>query len=120
MTEAMKITLSNQPADARWGEKATYSINNDGITLHLTGNDDLGLIQRAARKIDGLGIKHVSLEGEGWDTDRSWAFWAGYKGPKAPAKLSGRTSTKPVRKSWKAASTSSTGYATPSTPRRKS
>ena len=87
MTEAMKITLSNQPADARWGEKATYSINNDGITLHLTGNDDLGLIQRAARKIDGLGIKHVSLAGEGWDTDRSWAFWAGYKGPKGTRKI---------------------------------
>ncbi len=31
MTEAMKITLSTQPADARWGEKASYSINNDGI-----------------------------------------------------------------------------------------
>ncbi|KAA1062946.1 aminopeptidase PepB [Enterobacter mori] len=87
MTEAMKITLSNQPADARWGEKATYSINNDGITLHLTGNDDLGLIQRAARKIDGLGIKHVSLEGEGWDIDHSWAFWAGYKGPKGTRKI---------------------------------
>ncbi|VFT19838.1 peptidase B [Salmonella enterica] len=57
MTEAMKITLSTQPADARWGDKATYSINNDGITLHLNGKDDLGLIQRAARKIDGLGIK---------------------------------------------------------------
>ncbi|HGL5849385.1 TPA: aminopeptidase PepB [Enterobacter hormaechei] len=87
MTEAMKITLSTQPADARWGEKATYSINNDGITLHLTGNDDLGLIQRAARKIDGLGIKHVSLEGESWDTDRSWAFWAGYNGPKGTRKI---------------------------------
>ena len=87
MTEAMKITLSTQPADARWGEKASYSINNDGFTLHLTGNDDLGLIQRAARKIDGLGIKHVSLEGEGWDTDRSWAFWAGYKGPKGSRKI---------------------------------
>ena len=61
MTEAMKITLSPQPADARWGEKATYSINNDGITLHLNGTDDLGLIQRAARKVDGLGIKHVQL-----------------------------------------------------------
>ncbi|MFK3661597.1 aminopeptidase PepB [Scandinavium sp. NPDC088450] len=82
MTEAMKITLSTQPADARWGEKASYSINNDGITLHLNGKDDLGLIQRAARKIDGMGIKNVSLTGEGWDTDRSWAFWAGYKGPK--------------------------------------
>ena len=41
MTEAMKITLSTQPADVRW-EKATYSINNDGITLHLNGADDLG------------------------------------------------------------------------------
>ncbi len=29
MTEAMKITLSTQPADARWGDKATYSINNE-------------------------------------------------------------------------------------------
>jgi PepB aminopeptidase len=87
MTEAMKITLTTQPADARWGEKAAYSINNDGITLHLNGKDDLGLIQRAARKIDGMGIKHVALSGEGWDTDRAWAFWAGYKGPKGSRKV---------------------------------
>ncbi|WP_318385245.1 aminopeptidase PepB [Enterobacter sp.] len=86
-TEAMKITLATAPADARWGEKATYSINNDGITLHLTGTDDLGLIQRAARKIDGLGIKHVAFAGEGWDADRSWAFWQGYKGPKGSRKV---------------------------------
>ncbi|PMC17186.1 hypothetical protein CJ207_17955, partial [Klebsiella aerogenes] len=33
------------------------------------------------RKIDGMGIKHVALSGEGWNTDRAWAFWAGYKGP---------------------------------------
>ncbi len=63
-------------------KKATWSINNDGIALHLNGKDDLGLIQRAARKIDGMGIKHVALSGEGWNTDRAWAFWAGYKGPK--------------------------------------
>ena len=87
MTEAMKITLSTQPADARWGEKATYSINNDGITLHLNGADDLGLIQRAARKIDGLGIKHVQLSGEDWDADRCWAFWQGYKAPKGTRKV---------------------------------
>jgi len=87
MTEAMKVTLTTQPADARWGEKAAYSINNDGIALHLTGKDDLGLIQRAARKIDGLGIKHVALSGEGWDADRSWAFWSGYKGPKGTRKV---------------------------------
>ena len=86
-TEAMKITLTTQGADARWGEKATWSINNDGITLHLAGKDDTGLIQRAARKIDGMGIKHVALSGEGWDADRSWAFWAGYKGPKGTRKI---------------------------------
>ncbi|EIK8061784.1 aminopeptidase PepB [Salmonella enterica] len=82
MTEAMKITLSTQPADARWGDKAAYSINDEGIALHLTGRDDAGLIQRAARKIDGMGIKHVALAGEGWDVERAWSFWAGYKGPK--------------------------------------
>ncbi|POP42498.1 aminopeptidase PepB [Superficieibacter electus] len=86
-TDAMKITLSTQPADARWGEKAAYSINNDGISLHLNGKEDLALIQRAARKIDGLGIKHVQLAGEGWDADRSWAFWQGYKGPKGSRKV---------------------------------
>ncbi len=86
-TQAMNIVLSTQPADGRWGEKATYSINNDGITLHLNGNDDAGLIQRAARKIDGMGIKHVTLSGEGWDVERSWAFWQGYKGPKGTRKV---------------------------------
>lgn len=90
-TEAMKITLTTQSADARWGEKATYSINNDGITLHLNGKDDTGLIQRAARKIDGMGIKHVALSGEGWDADRSWAFWAGYKGPKGTRNITWAT-----------------------------
>lgn len=87
MTEAMNITLTTQPADARWGEKATYSINDNGISLHLTCKDDLGLIQRAARKIDGLGIKHVALIGEGWSADSAWAFWAGYKGPKGTRKV---------------------------------
>lgn len=87
MTEAMNITLTTQPADARWGEKAIYSINDDGISLHLTGKDDAGLIQRAARKIDGMGIKHVALSGEGWNVDNAWAFWAGYKGPKGSRKV---------------------------------
>lgn len=82
MTEAMKITLSHEPADARWGEKALYSFTQDGIALHLTGKDDLGLIQRAGRKIDGQGLKHVELAGDGWDVEKSWAFWMGYRGPK--------------------------------------
>lgn len=81
-TESMNITLSTQPADARWGEKALLSSNETGFTLHLTDNDANGRIQRAARKLDGQGIRHVTLSGEGWDLEKCWAFWQGYRSPK--------------------------------------
>ncbi|AXW88643.1 aminopeptidase PepB [Lonsdalea britannica] len=81
-TEAMPITLTHQPADARWGEKATLTSGEQGFTIHLTGDKPLAIIQRAGRKIDGQGIKCVKLEGEGWDLESSWAFWQGYRGPK--------------------------------------
>ncbi|MCG8156722.1 aminopeptidase PepB [Brenneria goodwinii] len=81
-SEAMLVSLSNQPADARWGEKAPLSANDQGFTIHLNGTSPLATIQRAARKIDGQGIKHVELSGEGWDLESSWAFWQGFRGPK--------------------------------------
>nr|WP_310615927.1 aminopeptidase PepB [Pantoea cypripedii] len=81
-TQPMTITLSSQAADARWGEKALLSSNDSGMTLHLTGTDVLLSIQRAARKLDGQGIRHVALSGEGWDLEKCWAFWQGYRGPK--------------------------------------
>ncbi|EKN3594743.1 aminopeptidase PepB [Yersinia enterocolitica] len=82
MTEIMQVSLSNNPADARWGEKALLSTDGEGITIHLTGNGKLGAIQRAARKIDGQGIKHVKLAGDGWGLEQNWAFWQGFRGPK--------------------------------------
>lgn len=87
MTDAMKITLSSLPADGRWGEKAVYSINDGGITLHLTGQEPLNVIQRAARKIDGMGLHHVQLAGDGWDVEKSWAFWMGYRAPKGKRQI---------------------------------
>ncbi|EPB4256225.1 aminopeptidase PepB [Yersinia enterocolitica] len=82
MTEIMQVSLSNNPADARWGEKALLSTDAEGIMIHLTGNGKLGAIQRAARKIDGQGIKHVKLAGDGWGLEQNWAFWQGFRGPK--------------------------------------
>lgn len=81
-TQPMNITLSSQPADARWGEKAILSSNDSGMTLHLTGADALNSIQRAAHKIDSQGIRHVALTGEGWHLELCWAFWQGFRGPK--------------------------------------
>lgn len=81
-TQPMNITLSSQPADARWGEKAILSSNDSGMTLHLTSADALNTIQRAAHKIDSQGIRHVALTGEGWHLEQCWAFWQGFRGPK--------------------------------------
>ncbi|WP_288424127.1 aminopeptidase PepB [uncultured Pantoea sp.] len=81
-TQPMTITLSSQAADARWGEKALLSSNESGMTVHLTGADALMSIQRAGRKLDGQGIRHVALSGEGWDLEKCWAFWQGFRSPK--------------------------------------
>jgi PepB aminopeptidase len=78
----MIILLSSQAADARWGDKALLSSNESGMTVHLTGADALMSIQRAGRKLDGQGIRHVGLQGEGWDLEKCWAFWQGYRSPK--------------------------------------
>ncbi|ACS86521.1 aminopeptidase PepB [Musicola paradisiaca] len=86
-TEAMLISLSQQPADARWGDKASLTVNEQGFTIHLSGDKPLMIIQKAARKIDGQGIKHVKLSGEGWDLENSWAFWQGYRGPKGKRQI---------------------------------
>ncbi|WP_067707976.1 MULTISPECIES: aminopeptidase PepB [unclassified Erwinia] len=85
-TTPMKITLSTTAADPRWGEKATLTSNDSGMTIHLNGGDALTTIQRAARKIDAQGIRHVSLSGD-WDLEKSWAFWQGYRGPKGERKV---------------------------------
>lgn len=82
-TQPMMITLSSQAADARWGEKALLSSTEQGMTIHLTGNDALISIQRAGRKLDAQGIRHVALSGDGWDMEKCWAFWQGYRSPKA-------------------------------------
>ena len=81
-THTMQIRLSQQAADARWGEKATLSCTDQGMTIHLTADDALPVIQRAAHKIDGQGIRAVELTGDGWDLERCWAFWQGFRSPK--------------------------------------
>ncbi|MEJ4045202.1 aminopeptidase PepB [Erwinia sp. SLM-02] len=81
-TSVMNITLSTTAADPRWGEKAILTSNDSGMTIHLTGKDAQNTIQRAARKIGGQGIRNISLSGDGWDLENSWAFWQGYRAPK--------------------------------------
>ncbi|AOM39306.1 aminopeptidase PepB [Xenorhabdus hominickii] len=80
--QIMPVTLSYEPAHACWGEKALISSSDQGIAIHVDNNGKLGAIQRAGRKIDGQGIRNVALAGDGWDLERSWAFWLGFRSPK--------------------------------------
>lgn len=87
-TEAMPVMLSTTPAEPRWGEKALLSVNERGMTIHLAGENPLAEIQRAARRIDGQGVRHVRLEGDRWDLEGCWSFWQGYRGPKGQREVS--------------------------------
>ncbi|WP_318433710.1 aminopeptidase PepB [Photobacterium leiognathi] len=82
MSTIMAVSLSQQAADAQWGNNALVSFGPEGAVLHLTENDTLGNLQRAARKLDAQGIKQVTLSGEGWDLENVWAFIQGHRNSK--------------------------------------
>ncbi|WP_318437371.1 aminopeptidase PepB [Photobacterium leiognathi] len=82
MSTIMAVSLSQQAADAQWGNNALVSFGPEGAVLHLTENDTLGNLQRAARKLDAQGIKQVALYGEGWDLENVWAFIQGHRNSK--------------------------------------
>ncbi|MDR0218767.1 MAG: aminopeptidase PepB [Enterobacteriaceae bacterium] len=86
-TQIMPITLSYEPAKPCWGEKALISSGDQGMTIHLSDkqteiSSQLAQVQQAGRKINGQGVHNVSLIGEGWDLEKSWAFWLGFRAPK--------------------------------------
>lgn len=80
--ETMKIMLSTQSADARWGENALLSASVEGMVIHLGHCNKLAAIQRAGHKLDSQNIRCVALHGEGWDIESCWAFWQGFRSPK--------------------------------------
>lgn len=76
----MEIILSTRPASDAWGKNAIVSFNGDEAVIHLKNNEktDRTLVQRAARKLRGQGIKEVELVGEEWNLDFCWAFYQGF------------------------------------------
>ncbi|OOF56599.1 aminopeptidase PepB [Rodentibacter myodis] len=76
----MEIILSTRPASDSWGKNAILSFNGDEAVIHLKNNEknDRTLVQRAARKLRGQGIKDVELIGDEWDLDFCWAFYQGF------------------------------------------
>lgn len=80
--QIMPVMISTQAADPRWGEGALLSADEQGMTIHLKHPGKYCAVQSAGRKIDSQGIRNVALVGEGWDLEKSWAFWQGFRAPK--------------------------------------
>lgn len=89
MTNAMQVQLVETAAAESWGDKALVSFDGDGATIHAieaTGGP-LVAAQRAARRLDGMGVPAVKLAGDGWDLESRWAFRAGYFNPTRDSQL---------------------------------
>ncbi|MFP3014050.1 MAG: aminopeptidase PepB [Arsenophonus sp.] len=79
--QIIKVSLSYQEASPCWGKNALISFNQKEVVIHLNQQSKLCTIQSAGRKLDNYGIQHVMLEGNGWDLEKSWAFWQGFRAP---------------------------------------
>lgn len=80
MSTTLQVSLSSQSAPAPWGENSTLTNTESGYVIHATSSDkftQLATVQSTARKIQGLGVAHVSLAGA-WDEESQWAFYQGF------------------------------------------
>lgn len=76
----LSIFLSNEPAAPQWGESALLSFNESSATIHLKELRKLEVIQKSAKRLDGL-CKEAVLMGD-WSFEQQWAFAMGYDNPK--------------------------------------
>ena len=83
MSEKFVVQLSEQSAPGHWGESASLSFNEHGATVHLSEQETLKNVQKAARTIASQGVKQVELAGDTWCTESQWAFYQGFVTPKS-------------------------------------
>nr|WP_010133344.1 aminopeptidase PepB [Microbulbifer agarilyticus] len=83
MSKAMQVRLESSAAAEHWGKNALLSFADTEARIHATDamGGPLVATQRAARRLDGMGVTDISLLGDNWDLESRWAFWAGYYNP---------------------------------------
>lgn len=77
----MYVSISYQEAPSKWGKNVLLSFNSDGAIIHLMADskdEQLRIVQKAARKLSGQGITAIQLAGGSWDLELCWAFQQGY------------------------------------------
>jgi PepB aminopeptidase len=80
MTQVTHIHLSTQSVNTHWqSENLVQFVENElHICLKKSNESPLRQIQKAARKIETLGVKNARLTGEYWDEATQWSFALGF------------------------------------------
>lgn len=81
MSSTVSVFVSTQqPNQSAWKPSTAAILGEQGATIYLGENeaDNLRKIQKAGRQLDSMGVKSVSLQGDGWDIERQWAFSNGF------------------------------------------
>jgi PepB aminopeptidase len=73
----MQVHLASHGATAEWGEDNLLTHSSHGLQIHLPDGLALMLLQQAARRVAGLGVKAVQLAGA-WSLAQQWAFAQGF------------------------------------------
>lgn len=99
-TEIMQISLSHNPADARWGEKALISTNDQGVTIHLTSHDQLGgsNVQPAKLTVRALNKSNWLVKAGAWN--KAGPFGKASVGQKVSAAWCGQSCQRMKKQSW--------------------
>ncbi|WP_281559583.1 aminopeptidase PepB [Thalassomonas sp. RHCl1] len=80
MTKTTNIILTNTPVSEGWQADNPVQIFKNEIHICLKEGQELSLrdIQKAGRKIEGLGIDTAKLTGDLWTEQSQWAFAMGF------------------------------------------
>ena len=80
MTTSTAIFLSFEAPTKGWQSSNLVQIIDDQIHIFIQPDSLYPLrdIQKAGRKIDGLGVKHITFAGENWGSNRQWALAMGF------------------------------------------
>ncbi|MEW6997558.1 aminopeptidase PepB [Colwelliaceae bacterium BS250] len=79
MSNVAIVKLTSTKAQ-NWQSASMLSFNNDEISIYVDGDSATNLrnIQKAGRKVEGLGVAKVQLAGDNWCELSQWAFAQGF------------------------------------------
>jgi len=80
MTTSTAILLTFDAPSSDWQANNLIQVVDNNIYVYIKPDSlhPLRDIQRAGRKIDGLGVKHITFEGDNWGSNRQWALALGF------------------------------------------